>query len=108
MANGYVDLHLGIGVIPYAGFGIGWGVVKYDFRTKEADVFEVDDTDSVFVYNAMVGGRIPLTEVSELSLGYRYIATEDIRVQSRIEGSSQWLDAEFDSHEMTIALRFNF
>ena len=68
----------------------------------------MDDTDRVFVYYAMVGGRIPLTEVSELSLGYRYIATEDIRVQSTVEGSSQWLDAEFDAHEITIALRFNF
>ena len=57
----------------------------------------------------MVGGRIPITDVVELSLGYRYIATtqtDEARVT--ILGITQNLEAEFDAHEVSAGMRFLF
>jgi opacity protein-like surface antigen len=109
MVNGYYDLDLGIGVIPYAGFGIGYGAFQLDVRRKTPGLFDIDDTDHVFVYNAMVGARIPISKVSEVAIGYRYLSavgTDDMG--SIIGGVQQNLRTEYDAHEVTLGLRFNF
>ncbi len=114
MLNGYVDLSpevigVDLGVIPYVGFGIGYGELQVDIRETATNAFDLDGLESVFVYNAMVGGRIPITDVVELSLGYRYIATtqtDEARVT--ILGITQNLEAEFDAHEVSAGMRFLF
>lgn len=109
MGNVYADLDLDIGVIPFAGIGIGFGEVQFDVRQKTANVLEIQDSDIVFVYNAMVGTRIPLTEAAELSAAYRYIATPEIQnLGVGIAGVAQEIEAEFDAHEIVLGLRFFF
>lgn len=117
MANGYFDWDLGIGVIPFIGAGIGWGMPRLDVQNQPGTTqLNLDDTDSVFVWNAMIGGTLPLSEIAELSLGYRYIQTEDIKLSSRIvdttmdpaTSTGQRLDYEYDAHEIYLGLRFNF
>ena len=109
MANGYVDFDFDIGIVPYAGFGIGWGQYKLDSRRKTAGELDIDDKDSVFVYNAMVGATIPLTQVFSASIGYRYIATSDPdEIGAIVNDTSQDIEAEFDAHEVSLGLRFHF
>jgi len=117
MANGYIDWDLGIGVVPFIGVGIGWGMPRLDVENQPGTTqLNVDDTDSVFVWNAMIGGTLPLSEIAELSLGYRYIQTEDIKLSSRIvdttadpaTSTGQRLDYEYDAHEIYLGLRFSF
>lgn len=109
LLNGYFDLDLGIGVIPYVGAGLGWGQFQLDGRTKTAGSLDIDDTDSVFVYNAMVGAVVPITRVASASLGYRYIGIEGTdNISAEIGQLHQNIRAEFDAHEVTIGLRFHF
>ena len=125
MANGYVDWDLGIGVVPYFGAGIGWGSVEIDAKNRAAFQTRINGRDSVFAWSLMVGGSYPINEVLDLSLGYRYIATTDPTINSTITDpapppppppeppgsdpvSARRLEAEFDAHELVLALRFNF
>lgn len=109
IANGYVDWDLGVGVIPFVGVGIGWGMPRLDVQNQAgATQLSIDDTDSVFVWNAMVGGTYPISEIADLSLGYRYIATEDFSLRSTRGTTAQKVDFEYDAHEIYLGLRFNF
>ena len=121
MTNGYVDWDLGIGVVPYLGAGIGWGHVEIEAKNKAAFQTRINGRDSVFAWSLMVGGSYPINEVLDLSLGYRYIATTDPDINSNLTDPapppppilaatsvSRRLEAEFDAHEIVLALRFNF
>ena len=93
----------------YLGFGLGWGKYKLDSRTKTKGELELDDADSVFVYNAMIGVLIPITEVASASIGYRYIAAEGTdNIGGIINDVSQDIESEFDAHEISLGLRFHF
>ena len=70
---------------------------------------ELDDADSVFVYNAMIGVLVPITEVASASIGYRYIAAEGTdNIGGIINDVSQDIESEFDAHEISLGLRFHF
>ena len=112
MANGYVDYDLDIGVIPYVGVGIGWGRVEYDAKNTNG-ILRLEGEDNVFTWALMVGGSIPVTEVMDLSLGYRYIATTDLELNSGVVRpgptlAAERLDGEFDSHEGVVSIRYKF
>lgn len=111
MLNVYADIDLGIPVVPYIGFGIGGGLYKLDVRQKTQGDLEIDDEDSVFVYNAMVGAKVPISEYVDFSLGYRYVATAGGNGTAAVitpETATQEIDSEFDAHEVVAGLKFNF
>lgn len=111
MVNGYVDYDLGLGIIPFAGAGIGYGHYRIDTDSSQ---IKVSDEDSLFVWNVMVGGTYPVNEVTDLSLGYRYLATEDGTVESKLNpippgtDGRKRLDSEYDAHEVYFGIRFKF
>jgi len=107
MANFYGDLDLDWGVVPYAGFGIGYGLLEVDAESR--DTLQIGDEASVFVWNVMAGATVPYGEVTELSLGYRYLATTDPELDSRVTGrGARRLDSEYDAHELVMAVRFSY
>jgi OOP family OmpA-OmpF porin len=121
MANGYFDYDLGIGVVPYVGVGIGWGLLDFDTKNKGLpEQVSVEGDASVFAWSLMIGGSYPVNEVIDVSLGYRYIATTDPEVNSSLVIKSivdpagnparraRRLDTEYDAHEAVLALRFHF
>ena len=116
MVNAYYDLHLGIGLVPYAGVGIGYGITELDAK-NQATQTKFNDEDSVFVWNVMAGASYPVTDVIDISLGYRYIATEDVKHNGRVDfptvmptpkTTDARFDSEYDAHEVTVGIRFNF
>lgn len=113
LANGYLDFDLdrliGLAVVPYLGVGIGYGHAEFDARNQTgATQTEVSDTDSVFVWNVMAGASVPISEAVELSLGYRYLASEDLRLEARSAGLPRRVESEFDAHQVLAGLRLNF
>lgn len=110
LVNGYAEYDFDIGVIPYLGVGIGYGSVEIEAKNDAGSLqLKVDGRDSVFAWNVMAGVSVPVNEVLDLSLGYRYIATEDARINSNVRNlGDRRLDAEFDAHEAVMGLRFNF
>ena len=111
MANGYVDYDLGIGIIPYVGAGIGWGLLDLDAKNtgNVGGILRAEGDDSVFTWAVMAGGTIPINDTVEVSIGYRYLATTDSKLTSDVDGfGSRRLDSEYDTHEGVVALRFKF
>jgi opacity protein-like surface antigen len=111
MANAYVDYDpedMNLLVVPYVGFGIGYGRIEIDTDNSGATV-RINNEDSVFAWQVMTGVNIPYTETVGFRVGYRYVATTDPNFDARIsdEGSTRF-DSEFDSHELTAGLRINF
>ena len=100
LVNGYAEYDLGVGVIPYLGLGIGWGSAEIDAKNKAGALqLKLEGRDSVFTWNVMAGGSYPVNDVLDVSLGYRYIATEDTRINSKVRNlGSRRLDSEFDAH----------
>lgn len=109
MFNAYYDLDLGLPIVPYLGAGLGWGQFQIDTQDPTSTLVDIDDTDDVFAYQFMVGATVPLTEVATVALGYRYARAEGIdRIDATIATANQNLEAEFDTHELTMGLRFHF
>jgi len=113
MANGYFYYDLDIGIIPYVGVGIGWGRIELDAKNN-GRILQVDAVDSVFVWALMIGGSVPISEMLDMSVGYRYIATTDPKLSSsvlragNISRDAERLDSEFDSHEGVVSIRYKF
>ena len=112
ITNAYYDIDLrdqGIPVVPWVGVGLGWGMPRLDAsNAPDPNQTEMDDTASVFVYNAMVGASIPVSEITEISLGYRYVRTEDFEIGGTSAGVLRRFDFEYDAHEAYLGARFSF
>ena len=79
MANGYYSFEAGV-LRPYIGGGIG--LVRHDGTLRElsasgVQTAEYDEDDTVLAYQAMIGIAYPMSEASEVRLGYRYFGTAD-------------------------------
>ena len=110
LVNGYAEYDFGIGVIPYFGVGIGYGSAEIDAKNRAGALqLRIEGRDSVFAWNVMTGISVPVNEVLDVSLGYRYIATDDTRINSSVQNlGARRLDSEFDAHEAVMGLRFSF
>lgn len=120
MLNGYFEYDLDIGFVPYVGLGIGWGMVKLDAKNRELpESAKPESKDAVFAYSLMAGGSIPINEVLDIQIGYRYIRTTESRIDTGftdksnpppalIETRSRRFDYEYDAHEGIVGLRLNF
>lgn len=85
MANAYVDLDLTEKTSLYIGGGVGGARVSADYHfdvtvvgLPAGEIDFVDDEDQVLAYQAKFGLQFDLSEHSELYLGYRYFATDDL------------------------------
>jgi opacity protein-like surface antigen len=119
LINVYGDLDFDWGVNPFAGVGIGYGLISLDAESDDFTAnraISVDADDSVFVWNFMAGVNVPISEVTEFSVGYRYLATTDPDFNARkVNGvgtggatEPRRFESEFDSHEVTLGVRFTF
>lgn len=107
LVNVIGDLDLGWRLVPYAGIGIGYGLFEIDAETSP--FIQIDDDASVFAWNLLAGASYRYSKTTEFSLGYRYLATTDPEINSRIAFSGpRRLDSEFDAHEVVAGLRFHF
>ncbi len=110
LANAYAEYDFEIGVIPYFGLGVGYGMIEIDAHNKP-DTLQIDADDHAFIWNAMVGASVPFSDVTTFSLGYRYLQSEDLNFRARIgapvNGGRQ-VDSEYDAHEMVAAIRYSF
>lgn len=94
MANAYVDLDLTEKTSFYVGGGVGGARVSADYHfdvtvvgLPAGEIDFVDDEDQVLAYQAKFGLQFKLRDQSELYLGYRYFATEDLSFQTTDGGT---------------------
>lgn len=111
LGNAYAEYDFEVGVIPYFGLGVGYGMIEIDAQNS-SDTIEIDSDDHAFIWNAMVGASVPFSEVTAFSLGYRYLQSEDLNFRARrigppVNGGRQ-VDSEYDAHELVFGIRYSF
>lgn len=89
MVNGYYDIKTDSAFTPFIGAGLG-------MATHETD----DGNDTVFAYQAIGGVAYSICQMVFLDLAYRYFATSD----PEFDG----IDAEYDSHNISLGVRIGF
>lgn len=102
MANAYYDIRNSSSFTPYLGGGMG--VTFWDF---DSSALGVDDSDSVFSYQAMAGiyyspQALPHTD---WGIGYRYFGTLDPEFRTATGAD---VEHDFDSHNVEMQARFRF
>ncbi len=115
MSNLYYDLDLSelagleIPIVPWIGAGIGWGMIEIDAQNFPGpQQLRLSDTDSIFVYNAMLGLSLPVTGTTTVTTGYRYVGAGQITLNGKVGTTPQRFDYEYDAHEGYVGLRFSF
>ena len=78
MANALIDVPTGSDVRPFFGGGIGYADVAAD-GLELRGVDPRDGRDGVLAYQLRAGVAFQILPAAEITLGYRYFATEDLR-----------------------------
>lgn len=104
MGNGYWDIATGGPVTPYLGAGIGVAQVSMN-DVGALGLTLADDDDTVFAYQFATGVVFDLNPMLALDLGYRYFATTDPEFKDS-EGFK--FDSEYQSHNLSLGLRYTF
>lgn len=103
MANLYYDVHVFDGtVLPWIGAGLGGAFVDYNIQdTANAD-FNAKDNTWVFAYQFMAGLTFPVSDGVSMSVGYRYLRTEDF---SYVNQFSEEMETDITQHSVDVGLQ---
>jgi len=104
MANLAWDINLGGSLTPYIGAGAGVARFAYD-SVSPLSGQTVDDSDSVFAYQALAGMALAVAEGTEVTLDYRLFATEEPDMRTT---TGTAVTSEYMSHALLVGLRFSF
>ena len=104
MLNGLLDFGPDDGLQGFLGGGAGVARVKsrIDLNNQGSTL---DDSDTVFAWQAIAGVRAPLTNHIDVSLKYRFFNADKVKLTD-IAGSSY--DGRFRSHSILGGLTYNF
>ena len=104
MLNGLLDFGPDDGLQGFVGGGAGVARVKNRIDLNRAGS-TLDDSDTVFAWQAIAGIRAPLTSHVDVSLKYRFFNANSVKLTD-IAGSSY--DGRFRSHSILGGLTYNF
>jgi outer membrane protein OmpA-like peptidoglycan-associated protein len=108
MANLFYDFNRGGGLEPYIGVGVGGA--RLNLRADDSvppPTYTIDDEDTVFAYQGMIGVAIGVTEQLDVDVGYRYFKAEDIEYTSSEVGTFTG-EADYEHEALTVGLRYQF
>jgi outer membrane protein OmpA-like peptidoglycan-associated protein len=109
MANVLFDIDLGLGFMyPYIGAGAGVGITEWN-GVSANNVRLVDDSDTQFAYQGIVGASFPLGGGFAITAEYRFFATLDneFEIDRRVAARGT-LEAENYNHSFLLGLRYAF
>ena len=110
MGNGYYDFDVGLPVVPYVGAGVGIASVSVNasasFAGFSGDV--VDDDDTVFAYQGIVGIAYEFSGDLAATLEYRYFATTDPELTESAVLGGDTFETEYASHNVAVGIRYSF
>ena len=108
MVNGFFDIDLGSGFVPFIGAGVGFAHIDadVDLTSGGASASLTDDSDQVFAYQGIAGIAYHFTDSVAASVQYSSLATSDPEFD--LSGGSGSFDAEYESHNVMAGLRFTF
>ena len=105
MLNGMLDFGDDDGLQGFVGGGVGVARVKAQkYALSRGDSF-LDDSDTVFAWQAIAGVRAPITDNIDATLKYRFFNAENVKL---VDVSGRTLDGRFRSHSLLGGVTFNF
>ncbi|MCZ6643857.1 MAG: porin family protein, partial [Gammaproteobacteria bacterium] len=72
MVNALYEFDLGLSLRPYVGIGLGLARVDYELSEYGTGAVILDDSETAFAYQFLVGVGVPLGRRFHLSADYRY------------------------------------
>ena len=97
LVNGYYDFRAGKKFRPY--LSAGAGIVHHDGEVSGGGV-TLSDNDTVFAYQLGAGASYAIADNTSLFGGYRYLGSSDPEFDT--------LEAEYNSHELRLGIRYQF
>jgi outer membrane protein OmpA-like peptidoglycan-associated protein/opacity protein-like surface antigen len=104
MLNGLLDFGEDDAIQGFVGGGVGVARVAVNYGLNTRRDF-VDDSDTVFAWQALAGIRAPLTENIDATLKYRFFNAENVKL---VDVANRTLDGRFRSHSVLGGLTYNF
>ncbi|RYY47950.1 MAG: OmpA family protein, partial [Sphingomonadales bacterium] len=105
MVNGMFDFGEDDGLQGFVGGGVGVARVKSYYGLDARGNF-VDDSDTVFAWQAIAGLRAPITDSIDVSLKYRFFNADNLKFVGL--GAVGATETRFRSHSILGGLTFNF
>jgi OOP family OmpA-OmpF porin len=104
MVNGMLDFGDDDGLTGFVGGGVGVARVDTNLGLNTRQDF-LDDSDTVFAWQAIAGIRAPLTDSIDVTLKYRFFNADNVRL---VDVSGRNFDGRFRSHSIMGGVTFNF
>ena len=104
MVNGLLDFGDDDGLQGFVGGGVGVARVEMNLGLNTRQDL-IDDSDTVFAWQALAGIRAPLTDNIDVTLKYRFFNAENVRL---VDVSGRNFDGRFRSHSILGGITFNF
>jgi OmpA-OmpF porin, OOP family len=105
MVNALLDFGDDDGLQGFIGGGVGVSRVDVDLSVNSAGPGFVNDSDTVFAWQALAGVRAPLTDNIDVGVKYRFFNADDI---SLVSSRGADVDTRFRSHSLLGTLTYNF
>jgi len=104
MVNGMLDFGDDDTLSGFVGGGVGVARVDTNIGLNTRGDF-LDDSDSVFAWQAIAGIRAPLTDSIDVTLKYRFFNADNVRL---VDITGRNYDGRFRSHSILGGITFNF
>jgi len=105
MLNGMLDFGDDDGLQGFVGGGVGVARVKAEkYALSQAGSF-LDDSDTVFAWQAIAGIRAPITDRIDATLKYRFFNADNVKL---VDVVGRTVEGRFRSHSLLGGVTFNF
>jgi len=104
MVNGMLDFGDDDVLSGFVGGGVGVARVDTNLGLNTRQDL-IDDSDTVFAWQAIAGVRAPLTDNIDVTLKYRFFNADNVRM---VDVSGRNFDSRFRSHSILGGITFNF
>ena len=108
MANVLYDFNRAGKVQPYIGFGLGYADVEKDSFGVAPIPDVLDDDDSSLAYQLLIGVGFSLAENWDLTLDYRWFATDSLTFTVSEPAGSVSSDVDYQVQDIVIGVRYSF
>jgi OOP family OmpA-OmpF porin len=105
MLNGMLDFGDDDGLQGFVGGGVGVARVKADKYALNRYGSFLNDSDTVFAWQAIAGIRAPITDTIDATLKYRFFNADKIKL---VDVTGRTLDGRFRSHSIMGGFTMNF
>lgn len=106
MLNGYFDFRTNLPFVPYIGAGLGAAQIRYtDDGAGGLLGSTIDDHDTVFAFQSMVGVNYDLASGMALGLEYRFLETENFTF---VDSLGFGFVDNYDNHSALLTLTLGF